>query len=158
MKDREPEFSMLEKAILNYEQCLIQFKSQLDALVQSDKKIVQKSELIDREAVSLKKAEAEIARSEKEFTALKIAYDQRDLLKQQADELVKVARLNILQPTVLTDQERIAKGGLILVKTVDLLEKLKREKETLELVLKAEKAKLPDLAMLSQVKIWHKRK
>ena len=155
LKDREPEFAILEKTIQNYEQCLIQFKSQLDALAQSDKRIIQKNELIDKEAVSLKKAEAEITHSEKEFTALKIAYDQRDLLKQQADELVKVARLNILQTAVLTDQERIIKGELILVKTVDSLEKLKWEKETLELVLKAEKAKLPDLAMLSQVKIWH---
>ena len=155
LKDREPEFVALEKTILNYEQCLIQFKSQLDALAQSDKKIIQKSELIEKESVSLKKAEEEIAHSEKEFAELKEAYDRRDLLKQQADELGKVARLNILQTTVLTDQERIAKGGLILVKTVDSLEKLKKEKEMLELLLKTEKAKLPDLAMLPQVKIWH---
>ena len=97
LKGREPEFAMLEKTIQNYEQCLIQFKNQLDALAQSDKKIVQKTELIEKEVVSLKKAEEEIAYSEKEFTSLKDAYDLRDLLKQQADELVKVARLNILQ-------------------------------------------------------------
>ena len=155
LKDREPEFVALEKTILSYEQCLIQFKSQLDALAQSDKKIIQKTELIEKESIDLKKSEEEIARSERDFTVLKEAYDRRDLLKQQADELVKVARLNILQTVVLTDQERIAKGELILAKTVESLEKLKREKETLELVLKAEKAKLPDLAMLSQVKIWH---
>jgi len=154
-KDREPEFVALEKTILNYEQCLIQFKSHLDALAQSDKKIVQKNDLIEKEAVGLKKAEEEIVHSEKEFAALKEAYDRRELLKQQADELVKMARLNILQTAVLTDQERIAKGELILVKTVDSLEKLKKEKETLELLLKTEKAKLPDLSMLSQVKIWH---
>ena len=155
LKDREPEFVALEKTILNYEQCLIQFKNQLDALAQSDKKIIQKTELIERETISLKKSEEEIARFERDFTVLKGAYDRRDLLKQQADELVKVARLNILQTVVLTDQERIAKGELILAKTVESLEKLKREKETLELLLKTEKAKLPDLAMLSQVKIWH---
>ncbi|BBE17176.1 exonuclease SbcC [Aquipluma nitroreducens] len=155
LKDREPEFVALEKTILNYEQCLIQFKNQLDALAQSDKKIIQKTELIERETISLKKSEEEIARSERDFTVLKEAYDRRDLLKQQAEELVKVARLNILQTVVLTDQERIAKGELILAKTVESLEKLKREKETLELLLKTEKAKLPDLAMLSQVKIWH---
>ncbi|MBW8334034.1 MAG: SMC family ATPase [Prolixibacteraceae bacterium] len=155
MKDREPEFVVLEKTILNYEQCLIQFKSHLDALAQSDKKIVQKTELIEKESVSLKAAEAEIAQSQKEFAALKEAYDRRDLLKQQADELVKVARLNILQTAVLTDQERITKGELILVSTVASLEKLKKEKEMLGVFLKTEKAKLPDLAMLSQVKIWH---
>ena len=155
LKDREPEFSMLEKTILNYEQCLIQFKSQLDALAQSDKRIIQKTELIERETISLKKSEEEIARSERDFAVLKEAYDRRNLLKQQADELVKIARLNTLQTAALTDQERIKKGELILAKTTESLEKLKKEKETLELVLKAEKAKLPDLAMLSQVKIWH---
>jgi DNA repair protein SbcC/Rad50 len=155
LKDREPEFSMLEKTIQNYEKCLIQFKSQLDALVQSDKKIIQKSELIEKETVRLKKAEEEIAHSEKKFAVLKEAYDQRDLLKLQADELIKMARLNILQTAALTDQERIAKGELILAKTTESLEKLKKDKETLELLLKTGKAKLPDLAMLSQVKIWH---
>lgn len=155
LKDREPEFAALEKAIQNYEQCLVQFKSQLDALAQSDKKIIQKTELIEKEAIHLKKAEEEIAHSEMEFAALKEAYDRRDLLKQQADELVKMARLNILQTAVLTDQERIGKGELILAKTTESLEKLKKEKETLEILLKTEKAKLPDLVLLSQVKIWH---
>ena len=155
LKDREPEFVALEKIILNYEQCLIQFKSQLDALAQSDKKIVQKTGLIEQESVRIKGAEEEIARSEKEFTELKEAYDRRDLLKQQADELGKMARLNVLQETIKKGSERLLEGNQHMNKTVDSLEKLKREKETLELVLKAEKAKLPDLAMLSQVKIWH---
>lgn len=155
LKGREPEFVALEKTIQNYEHCLIQFKNQLDALAQSDKKIIQKTELIEKEMDSSKKAEAEISRSEADFAVLKEDYDRRDLLKQQADELVKMARLNILQTAVRTDQERIDKGEIILAKTVESLEKLKKEKETLELLLKTEKVKLPDLAMLSQVKIWH---
>jgi exonuclease SbcC len=154
-KDREPEFSSLEKTILNYEQCLIQFKSQLDTLALSDKKIVQKNELIEKEATGLKRAESEIDASEKEFSGLKQAYDQRDLLKQQADELLKILRLNTLQTAALTDKERITKGEQILAKTIESFDSLKKQKETLELLLKTEKAKLPDLAMLSQVKIWH---
>lgn len=155
LSNREPEFVVLEKTILNYEQCLIQFKSQLDALAQSDKKIIQKTELIEKETSTLKRAEEEITRSENVFAALKDKYEQRDLLKQQADELVKMARLNILQTAVLTHKDRIGKGKITLDKTVELLEKLKKEKEALELLLKSEKAKLPDLAMLSQVKIWY---
>lgn len=155
LKDREPEFVALEKTIRNYEQCLIQFKSQIDVLAQSDKKIIQKTELIEKEAVSLKKAEEEIVHLEKEFAVLKEVYDRRELLKQQADELVKIARLNTLQTAALTDQERIIKGELILAKTTESLEKLKKEKEALELLLKAERDKLPDLVLLSQIKIWH---
>jgi len=66
-----------------------------------------------------------------------------------------MARLNVLQTTVFNDEERIRKGNLILNNTIGSLEKLKHEKESLELSLKTEKAKLPDLTMLSQVKIWH---
>lgn len=153
--DQESEFAALEKAIRNYEQCLIQFKSLIDAQTLSDKKIAQKSELIEKESANQKKAEEEILHFEMEFAALKDAYDQRDLLKQQAEELVKILRLKILQTVVQTDQERIAKGELIVAKTADSLEKLKKEKDSLELFLKAEKAKLPDLAVLSQAKIWH---
>ena len=155
LKNQEPEFVALEKKIQNYEQCLIQFKSQLDALTQSDKRIIQKTELIEKEAVSLKKTEEEIAHSEREFAALKEAYDRRDLLKLQADELIKMARLNVLQETILKGSERLLKGNQEVDKTIESIKKLKKEKEALLLFLKTEKAKLPDLAMLSQVKIWH---
>ena len=155
LKVQEPEFSALETAIQNYENCLIRFKSQIDAITQSDKKIVQKSELIEKETVSLKKAEEEIAASEQAFATLKSEYDQRDLLRQKADELVKIARSSVLQTAILNDENRIVKGRMVLENTIESLEKLKLEKENLDLFLKAEKAKLPDLAMLSQVKIWH---
>jgi len=154
-KAQEPEFTILETTIQNYEQCLIQFKSQLDALGQSDKKIIQKNELIEKETVSLKKAEDEITASEATFTEIMLAYDQRDLLRQKADEWTKIARLNILQTAVLSDEDRIKKGGIVLENTIETVGKLKFEKETLDLFLKKGKAKQPDLTMLSQVKIWH---
>ncbi len=155
LKVMEPEFVTLESTIRNYEQCLIQFKSLLDSLAQSDKKIIQKNELIEKETVILNKAEAEISSSEATFTEIKKAYDQRDLLRQKADELVKIARLNVLQTSLLNDEERIRKGEIILVSTVEKIGKLKAEKESLELLLKNEKAKLPDLGLLSKVKTWH---
>ena len=155
LKVQEPEFAALEMTIRNYEQCLIQFKSQLDALLQSDKKINQKNELIERETVSLNKTDAKISSFETTFTEIKKAFDQRDLLRQKADELVKIARLNILQTSLLNDEERIRKGEFILVNTVETIGKLKSEKEAFDLFLKNEKAKLPDLSMLSQIKTWH---
>ena len=155
LKNQESEFAALETTIRNYEQCLIQFKNQIDALVQSDNKIIRKSDLIEKEIINLKKAEAEIAASETTFSEIKKAYDHRDLLRQKADELIKIARLNVLQSAVLNDEERIKKGNLVLDKTIESFEKLKIDKEILELLLKSERAKLPDLTMLSQVKIWY---
>ena len=155
LKDREPEFVHLETTIANYEQCLVQFKSQLDAVVQSEKRIALKTEVIEKEAARVKLAEEGIQRSEKEFEGVKLEYEQRDRLRQQADELVKIARLNVLHETIQKGSERLVKGSQELDKTIELLEKLKLEKEKLESDLKAEKEKLPDLALLSRVKIWH---
>lgn len=155
LQDQEPKYIQLETLIRNYEQCLIQFKSLIDALGLSNKKIIQSTGQIEKETIVLKKSEEEIATLESAFIESKIAYDGRDLLKQQADELGKMTRLNILSASVLTDEERIKKGKIVLDKTIENSIKLKLEKEKLELILKAEKLRLPDLAMLSEVKSWH---
>ena len=155
MKSREPEFAALETTIHNYERCLIQFKSLLDALTLSNQKINQKTIHINNETIGLRKSQKEIALAETTFAELKTDYDSRDLLKQKADELVKMARLNVLSAIILSDQDRIKNGKLILDKTIAKLDDLKKEKEKLTLLLIVEKTKLPDLAMLSKVKTWH---
>ena len=154
-KDQEPEFVKLEKIILNYEYCLVQFKSHLDALAQSEKKISRKTETIEKDEHQLKLADEEILRTEKAYELVKQDYDQRDRFRQQADELVKIARLNVLQATIQTNQERLEKGSQVLNETIELLEKRKLEKGKLESEIKADKEKLPDLTLLSLVKIWH---
>ena len=155
MKDREPEFAVLETTILHYERCLIQYKSLLDALTLSTRKISQKTVQIDTETIILKKSEEQIALSETTFNEIKTAYDSRDLLKQKADELVKIIRLNTLSAVVLVDEDRIKKGNLILDNTIAKVVELKKEKEKMDLLLKEQKKKLPDLALLSKVKTWH---
>ena len=155
LQDRESEFIELEKLIRNYEQCLIQFKGLIDALDSSNKKIIQSGGQIEKETLILKKSEEEITSLEIAFAELKIAYDARDLLKQQAEELGKMARLNVLSASVLADDDRIRNGKIILDKTLETIEKLKSERGKLELLLKADKLRLPDLAMLSVVKTWH---
>ena len=155
MKEREPEYAALETTIHHYEQCMIQFKSLLDALNLSTQKISQKTTQIEREITSLKKAEADIALAETSFAELKTAYDSRDLLRQEAGELVKMARLNFLSASVLVEEDRIKNGKMILNKTIARAEDLKKEKEKLEILIRAERAKLPDLALLSKVKTWH---
>ncbi|HET6556097.1 MAG TPA: AAA family ATPase, partial [Prolixibacteraceae bacterium] len=154
-KDREPEFAALEDTIRDYEKCVIQFKSLLESITQSSQRIHQKTEQIEKETAALKTSEAEIVLAETAFAEVKTAYDTRDLLKQRADELVKVARLNVLAAAVSTDEERLKKGKVFLDNTVARVEELKKEKEKFDLLIKEEKAKLPDLAMLSRVKTWH---
>ncbi|MDD2303297.1 MAG: AAA family ATPase [Prolixibacteraceae bacterium] len=152
---REPEFVDLETMILNYEYCLVQFKNQLDALAQSERKIALKTDLIAKEAARVKLADESIQRSEKEFDGVKLEYEQRDRLHRQVDELVKIGRLNVLQETIQKGSDRLGKGNQELARTMEWIEKLKLGKEKLENDLKTEKEKLPDLNLLSRVKIWH---
>lgn len=154
-KEREGEFAALEQTIHNYERCKLEFKSLLDALTLSDQRISQKRQQIEQETGQVKKSETEITLAEASFAEVKIAYDSRDLLKQRAEELVKVARLNVLSAAVANDEIRLQKGSVVLEETVVKADNLKKEKEKLELLLQAEKAKLPDLTQLSKVKTWH---
>ncbi len=155
LKAHEPKFVDLETTILNYEQCLVQFKNQLDALSQSERKIALKTDVIAKEVARVKLADESIQRSEKEFEGVKLEYEQRDRLRRQVDELVKIGRLNVLQEAIQKGSERLVNGNQELARTIELVEKLKLGKERLESELKTDKEKLPDLNLLSRVKIWH---
>jgi len=158
LKEQEPQFTLLENRVRKYEECFLKFKSLLDALATGNKKIAQKNELIGLESSKLKMAEEEIAFSETAYIKLKEEYDRRELLRQRAEELGKMARVNTLQAMASNDEERISKGSLILEKTLESIQHLKIEKENLELLIRSEKAKLPDLNVLSQVRIWYSEK
>ncbi len=158
LKEQEPQFTLLENRVRKYEECFLKFKSLLDALATGNKKIAQKNEQIGLESSKLKMAEEEIAFSETAYIKLKEEYDRRELLRQRAEELGKMARVNTLQAMASNDEERISKGSLILEKTLESIQHLKIEKENLELLIRSEKAKLPDLNVLSQVRIWYSEK
>jgi exonuclease SbcC len=155
LKKREPEYIALEASIFNYEQCIIYFKSLVDALTLSNQRMVQKSALIEQETDQLNKSVSEIQKYEAVFTQLKSEYDGRDLLKQRAEELMKMARLNVLSANVINDELRLTKGRSVLDNTLLKADELKKEKEILELQLKSQKEHLPDFSMLSKVKTWH---
>jgi len=155
LKEQETAISALETTIVNYEKCVLNFKSIVDALTSSNQRLEQKQVQIEKETISLKKSDDDLMICESAYAELKLAYDTRDRLKQKADELIKMGKMNDLSANILNEQGRIAKGRIFLDETIAKAEGLKKEKEQLEQVIKAAKAKLPDLAMLSKVKTWH---
>ncbi|HLN72417.1 MAG TPA: SMC family ATPase [Prolixibacteraceae bacterium] len=155
LKKQEPDYIALEASIFNYEQCIIYFKSLVDALTLSNQRIGQKSNQIEQETAQFNQSEHDIQKCEATFAQLKSEYDRRDLLKQRADELVKIARLNVLSANVVNDEVRLTKGRSVLDNTLLKAEELKREKDNLDLQIKSQKEQLPDLSMLSKVKTWH---
>ncbi|MGE5393632.1 MAG: AAA family ATPase [Candidatus Saccharibacteria bacterium] len=155
LKRREPEYIALEASIFNYEQCIIHFKSLVDALTLSNQRMGQKNAQIEQETARFNQSELDIQKCEAAFAPLKNEYEGREVLKQTAEELVKIARLNVLSSNVVNDEIRVSKGRAVLDNTLLKVEELKKQKDDLDVLIQSEKEKLPDLAMLSRVKTWH---
>ncbi|MDP2338221.1 MAG: SbcC/MukB-like Walker B domain-containing protein [Bacteroidota bacterium] len=155
LNEKLPEIQLLEQKIADYEYCLIHFKNLFDAADSGTKKVQQLNEKMGIEMLNLKNAEDQIAASEQSYAAIKVAYDCRDMLKQQAEELDKLIRLAELKQLIIHSEDRIKKGDVFIQNANSSIEKLKLEKKRIELQLKEEKAKQPDMVALSNAKSWH---
>ncbi len=154
LKKQEPEFKQLEKTISDYEKCELQFKNILDSLKISNSKIELKKLQIRTEEEKLAKLESEITKNDTELSSIKPGYETRELLKQKAEELIKIIKIKDLKDKTNKESERLKKGDEILFQTSESINKLNIEKEKLENFIKTEKLKLPDFSMLSKVKYW----
>lgn len=155
LSGRLPEIELLEREIGRYEYCLIHFKNLLDG----QKSAKQKIQLFDKnladDSLKLKQAEEQIGLVEKQFETVKTDYDQRELLRQKAEELEKLIRLADLRQLISGAEERLKKGDAVVEETVGKIEKLKLEREKLEADLAAKKAAQPDLMVLANVRSWY---
>ncbi len=154
LKKQQPGFIQLEKTIHQYEKCVVQFKTIIEALETSSKKMIQKTTQIEADAQKLEKEEAEIYLKETAINEIKPAYEAREILKQKAEELEKVAKIKKLSNSIDSENERLEKGNQILIDTIGRVGKLKTGQENLAKEIKTEKLKLPDLSLLSNVKTW----
>ncbi|TNF44994.1 MAG: SMC family ATPase, partial [Bacteroidetes bacterium] len=158
LKEKEPAFLQMEKNLAEYEKCVLHFKNRIETLDSSNKKISQKTTLIENDNQKLQKQETEISRNEANLFEIKRDYENRELLKQRAEELGKVVQIAGLESKTAKEKERLAKGGALLLETSVKIENLKVERENLIIQIKDEKQKLPDLALLSEAKTWHVQK
>jgi len=99
LKKQEPEFIKLAETIKKYENCLLKFKSILDALETSNKKINLKIKQIKSDTNDLKLQEEAITRKDSELSKIKSDYEKRDMIKQRAEEL---SRLSVILPNFWT--------------------------------------------------------
>ncbi len=152
---KEPEFRQLEKTIRDYELCVDQFKSLLQAYDDCADRQNKKVQQIEKDEEKLKVLVESIEKIQEQLEDIKSDYEQRDLFKQQAEELGKLISVIDLQESVVALQNRLIKGTGLLDDNKSSIEKLKNERAKLESKLKALKANLPDMAELSDVKIWH---
>ena len=150
-----PEVERLEKQIADYEFCLIHFKNLFETSNSVRKKVLQLEEKLRTDSGKLKNSDEQIELREKEFAKIKTEYDQLDKYKKQAEELDKLAKLTDLKRSAETFAERVKKGEGIVLETSQKIDELRKEKMKLETRLKEEKAKQPDMLVLSNAKSWH---
>jgi exonuclease SbcC len=149
------EIELLEKKIERYEYCLIHFKNLMEGQKSSTQKIQSLDKKIANDSLKLKQAEEQIGLVETQFEAIKKEYDQRELLRQKAEELEKLVRLADLSQLITGAEERLKKGSAVIEETVAKIERYKLEREKLEADLTSKKAAQPDLLMLANVRSWY---
>lgn len=154
LQKQQPGFIHLEKNIQQYEKCFSQFKNIFDALETSSKKILQKTTQIAADTLQLEKYDAEIKQNETTINSIKPEYESRELMKQKAGELDMAIKIKELASTIEKEQLRLEKGSLILTETSDKVAKFKTDLDNLSKEIKAQKLKLPDLSVLSNIKTW----
>lgn len=155
LQKQEAEITQLEKTTIQYEKCVLQFKNLLNTLETSTKKVSDKTKQIETDSQKLAKEEIEISKNEILLNEIKPAYETRETLKKRAEELGKLVQIKQLQKTIAGENERLVNGSKILLETTKNVETLTVEKLKLSELVKSQKTKLPDFALLSKVKTWH---
>ena len=150
-----PYIESLEKKIADFEYCLIRFKPLFDQINGSTQKIQSLEKKIGEESLSLKQAEEQLKTADELFGKIKTEYDDREKLRQKAEELDKLIRLAELRQLTEQAQIRLKKGEEVIQKTISTIDQLKKEKEALEIRLKSEKEAQPDMLVLSNARSWH---
>ncbi len=152
---RLPEMELLEKKIADFEYCLIHFKPVLDGMNAAALKIQSLEKKITDDQLAMKQAEEQILATETKFSSIKTEYENREMLRQKADELEKMIRLAELRLLAEQAGTRLKKGEEVVQKTIANIETLKHGNEALDLRLKAEKEAQPDMLVLSNARSWH---
>lgn len=155
---QEPGFNALEKTIRDYETCVAQFKHLLNAVDDCVKRQKVKVEQIGQNEEKLKLLDESTGMIEVQLESIKPHYDKRDLYKKQADELGKLIVMKELQQSIGVQSNRLRKGTTLLNEKTAAIENLKNERAGLEGKLRELKGSLPDMAELSDIKIWHTNK
>ncbi len=155
LQKKEPEFNRLGKTLLQYENCVLCFKTVIDSLDTSHKKIALKKVQIENGEQQLKNQIAEIKQKEEVLAVIKKEFENRETLKQKADELAKLVKIISLEQQIETEKSRFEKGGEFVKKAEEECIVIKNEKQKLEQEIKIFRQNLPDMDILSQAKSWH---
>src|SRR5665647_664141 len=154
LKTKESEILKTEQMLKEYEYCLVNYKNLFDRSDEVARVTLQLEKSIADEDFILNDSTNQLLILEKEFVSIKADYEQRDLLKQQAAELIKITRIIELNAGNQKIGERVLKGMALCESSKDKVKKHKILEGVIVNELKTLKASLPDLAELSKIQNW----
>lgn len=150
-----PEIEKQEKALAEYEYCVVQFKNLFEALESSSARVQSLTKRISEGNLKYSQAQEIVRSLESQFAQAKLAFDSRELLKEQASELEKIIRLKEIILKLSEQEERIVKGEKVVADTEKGIDLLRLENEKIIAQLKTAKSAMPDMLALSEAKSWH---
>jgi DNA repair protein SbcC/Rad50 len=154
LKAREPDFALLEKTIREYEYCLLNFKSELDAVKDITTKISGLEESLGLDEKSQKSTREQLSGLEQRFETIRKEYENREHLRQQAEELDKIAKIHQLSENSQTLNKRIHDGEVVCEETLTRIRNLTDTQGLVAASIKDIKDNLPDMIRLSDAKSW----
>jgi DNA repair protein SbcC/Rad50 len=154
LKTQEPEFAGLEKTIQEYEYCLLNFRSELDVAKELSAKISELENSLHSDDTLQKSIKEQLSELIPRFETLKKSYENREELRQQAEELNKIKQINQLAEKNLALNKRIQDGDTVYAETLQKINTLTEAQEQVAASIKVLKEGLPDMIRLSDAKSW----
>jgi exonuclease SbcC len=154
LKQKEAEITSLEKRLADFEFCLMNFKGLLNSIASVNENISHIKTNIANDESEFDKIKLQLRELEADFEGTRLAYDNREQLKQKAEELSKVANIIDLNDRHKNFLERISKGEKLVTETSEKIEGLKSCHEKLNATLNELKKQSPDMNRLSKAREW----
>jgi exonuclease SbcC len=155
LNNREAFISQLEKAILDYEYCQLNFRGLFESAEDTSRKILRFQKSIDEDDKSLAKTVQALSDSKLIFNAAKIEFDGREIYNRQAGELLKIAKMNELRESSGKLTQSILHSEQILKETTAGINKTRALQDSLKENIRKGKLQYPDMNLLSEVREWY---
>ncbi len=154
LRASEGHFQQLETQINDYELAISTFanlienhKKVLKDLLQNKVNLQAKQELFDKNSSQLQT----FLLSKEKLTP---QYEQREMLKKQAEEARKIIEIKGIQKELVDFESRILRGHALITEKIQLLENEKTKAATIEKQRIELRANQPNLTILNSVKDW----
>ncbi len=151
---QKPLFEARKQVLKNYEFCATNFKSIIDRRADYAKNLNQDQTKLNAKAVDFKTIEAQLAIQQKNIETLRPQYNTRQGLKDEVLELNKIIDIKKKNDQKTEIDKRIAKGETLLTEKTEGIKQRQATLNTLQTQLQKNKAELPDVLQLSEIKTW----